>query len=109
MMPAFILVPCMRALPLARLLADGETHSLESLADHLHLEPALVEESLAELEAAGLSLSRREDGGVVIPGGLELLAADRVEAGLTPAVEAIFRIAPCPAAFITGTTWRAVR
>ena len=89
MMPAFNPVLRMRALPLARLLADGETHTLESLADRLNLEPALVEEMLAELAAAGLPLSRREGGGARIPGGLELLAAERVEAALTPRARAL--------------------
>lgn len=89
MMPAFIPVLCMRALPLARLLADGEMHTLELLADRLNSEPALIEEMLAELAAAGLSISRRADGGAGIPGGLELLVAERVEAGLTPRARAL--------------------
>ena len=79
----------MHLLPLARLLADGEAHSLESLAGQLALERGEVEAALTALLEAGVPIKRDEAGAVAVEGGLELLNADHVTAGLTPQARAL--------------------
>ena len=83
-MQPFDPVARMRALPVARLLADGEMHSIQQLAQAARLEGGAVELLLEELQALGLQLVRSDCGAVGLPGGLDLLSRDQVLSALTP-------------------------
>ena len=84
MMQPFDPVVRMRALPVARLLADGEMHSIRSLAQRARVDEGAVGPLLEELQALGLPLVRDDRGAVGLPGGLELLSRDRVLSALRP-------------------------
>lgn len=66
------------------LLADGEFHSADALAAALGVGRATVLKQLKDLAELGLELESVGGRGYRIPGGLELLDADRIRAGLSP-------------------------
>ncbi|MBN7798310.1 bifunctional biotin--[acetyl-CoA-carboxylase] ligase/biotin operon repressor BirA [Parahaliea mediterranea] len=75
-MPKMILLP---------MLADGEFHSGQALAETLGVSRTAVWKQLNRLEELGLELESVRGLGYRIPGGLELLDAERVRAGLDTA------------------------
>jgi BirA family biotin operon repressor/biotin-[acetyl-CoA-carboxylase] ligase len=69
---------------LLSLLADGEFHSGQELADLLGVSRTAVWKQLKKLEELGLELESVKGKGYLIPGGVDLLSRDAVMAGLTP-------------------------
>ena len=77
-------------LTLARLLADGEFHSGQVLADALGLSRTAIWKQLNRLQdELGLSVESVKGRGYRIPGGVELLDVARVCEGLSPRSRAL--------------------
>lgn len=74
--------PLQQLRPVLNLLADGEVHSGESLGAALGVSRAAVWKQLQKLEHYGLPLESVRGRGYRLPGGLNLLSADAIEAGL---------------------------
>ena len=70
--------------PVLELLADGEVHSGESLGAALGVSRAAVWKQLQKLEPFGLTLESVKGRGYRLPGGLNLLSAEHIGAGLAP-------------------------
>jgi BirA family biotin operon repressor/biotin-[acetyl-CoA-carboxylase] ligase len=64
------------------LLADGEFHSGQGLANALGISRTAIWKQLNKLEALGLNIESVKGRGYRIPGGIELLDADLVHLGL---------------------------
>jgi BirA family transcriptional regulator, biotin operon repressor / biotin---[acetyl-CoA-carboxylase] ligase len=79
-MPKTILLP---------MLADGEFHSGQDLADALGVSRTAVWKQLNRLENLGLELESVRGLGYRIPGGLELLEAERIPGALAPGASAL--------------------
>ena len=78
-----------KTLPLA-LLADGEFHSGQDLADSLGVSRTAVWKQLNKLSAAtGLEIESVKGRGYRIPGGIDLLDAEKVRAGLSTSASAL--------------------
>ena len=75
--------------PLLLLLADGEIHSGESLGERLGVSRAAVWKQLQKLEQLGVSVSSVKGRGYQLPGGLDLLDASAIRAGLNEAAGAL--------------------
>ncbi len=69
---------------LLALLADGEFHSGQDLADAIGVSRTAVWKQLRKLEELGLPVEASKSTGYRIPGGIELLEYDRILAGLSP-------------------------
>ena len=67
------------------LLADGAFHSGQELADHLGISRTAVWKQLRKLKDLGLEFEVNKGQGYRIPGGLDLLARDRVLQHMSPA------------------------
>lgn len=76
--------PLQQLRPLLKLLADGEVHSGEFLGAALGVSRAAVWKQLQKLEHYGLPLESVKGRGYRLPGGLNLLSAEAIEAGLDP-------------------------
>lgn len=74
-----------------RLLADGNVHSGEELGDLLGVSRTAVWKQLQKLEKLGVIVDSVKGKGYQIPGGLELLDADRLQAGLNTNAKQYFR------------------
>lgn len=70
--------------PVLELLADGDVHSGESLGAALGVSRAAVWKQLQKLEQLGLPLESVKGRGYRLPGGLNLLDATELRAGLRP-------------------------
>lgn len=80
-------------LTLARLLADGEFHSGQVLADALGLSRTAIWKQLNRLQdELGLSVESVKGRGYRIPGGVELLDVARVCEGLSPRSRALLGV-----------------
>lgn len=66
------------------LMADGEYHSGKDLGELLGVSRTAVWKHLQKLEAYGIPLESVKGKGYRLRGGLELLDADRIRAGLSP-------------------------
>ncbi|WP_308363845.1 MULTISPECIES: bifunctional biotin--[acetyl-CoA-carboxylase] ligase/biotin operon repressor BirA [unclassified Microbulbifer] len=75
--------------PVLDLLADGEVHSGESLGAVLGVSRAAVWKQLKKLEAYGIPLESVKGRGYRLPGGLDLLVAEGIEARLAPRTQAL--------------------
>lgn len=73
--------------PLLLLLADGEVHSGESLGEALGVSRAAVWKQLQKLEQLGLAVASVKGRGYQLPGGLDLLDAESISAGLSAAAK----------------------
>lgn len=74
--------PLQQLRPVLDLLADGEVHSGESLGAALGVSRAAVWKQLQKLELYGLPLESVKGRGYRLPGGLDLLSAESIEADL---------------------------
>jgi BirA family biotin operon repressor/biotin-[acetyl-CoA-carboxylase] ligase len=72
---------------LLKLLADGEFHSGQELADALGVSRTAIWKQLGKLEESGLAYESVKGKGYRLSGGIDLLSEQRVRAGLEPAVE----------------------
>jgi BirA family biotin operon repressor/biotin-[acetyl-CoA-carboxylase] ligase len=72
-------VPKTDVLPL---LADGEFHSGQQLADVLGISRTAVWKQLKKLEELGLEVEASKASGYRLPGGIELLDAQKIQSGL---------------------------
>jgi len=70
--------------PVLELLADGEVHSGQALGAALGVSRAAVWKQLQKLEQLGLALESVKGRGYRLPGGLNLLQADAIDAALQP-------------------------
>lgn len=73
------------------LLSDGEFHSGKALGDLLGVSRTAVWKHLQKLEAYGVPLESVKGKGYRLPGGLELLDADRITNDLTPLARSYLR------------------
>ena len=72
------------------LLADGEFHSGQTLADALGVSRTAVWKQLTKLaDESGIAVERVRGRGYRIPGGLDLLHREEIERGLSPAAAAL--------------------
>lgn len=69
------------------LLSDGACHSGARLAAELGLSRNAVWKQIERIRAAGLDVESEAGRGYRLPGGLELLDADRIRAGLSQAAQ----------------------
>jgi len=75
---------------LLALLADGEFRSGQTLAEDLGVSRTAVWKQLRKLaDEAGIDIERVRGRGYRIPGGLDLLQAERIRRGLTPPAAAL--------------------
>lgn len=70
-------------MPILRLLADGTFHSGEALGHALHLSRTAIWKQVQSLSGAGVVVEAVRGKGYRIPGGLDLLDAARIKAGLS--------------------------
>jgi BirA family transcriptional regulator, biotin operon repressor / biotin---[acetyl-CoA-carboxylase] ligase len=73
------------------LLANGEFHSGQALADALGVSRTAVWKQLGKLEVLGLEIESVKGRGYRIPGGVDLLEANSVHGGLDDATKALVR------------------
>ncbi|MCX2836392.1 bifunctional biotin--[acetyl-CoA-carboxylase] ligase/biotin operon repressor BirA [Microbulbifer thermotolerans] len=83
--------PLQQLRPVLNLLADGEVHSGESLGAALGVSRAAVWKQLQKLTHYGLSLESVKGRGYRLPGGLDLLSPEAIEAGLDSAARNLLR------------------
>lgn len=82
------------------LLADGEFHSGQELGDRLGVSRAAVWKRLQRLRELGIEYQRVRGKGYRIPGGLDLLDAERIRAAMDPDAHGM----PVDVVEITGST-----
>ncbi|SDK82453.1 bifunctional biotin--[acetyl-CoA-carboxylase] ligase/biotin operon repressor BirA [Microbulbifer yueqingensis] len=83
--------PLRQLRPVLELLADGEVHSGQALGDALGVSRAAVWKQLQKLTACGLEVESVKGRGYRVPGGLDLLSAERLGASLEPAAQDLLR------------------
>ncbi|MDP5065508.1 MAG: bifunctional biotin--[acetyl-CoA-carboxylase] ligase/biotin operon repressor BirA [Haliea sp.] len=76
---------------LVPLLADGEFHSGQALADALGVSRTAVWKQLKRLQSLGLEVESVRGRGYRLAGGVELLAEARIIAGLEPSVRPLLQ------------------
>ncbi len=82
------------------LLADGQFHSGEELGDMLGVSRAAVWKRLQRLQELGLEFERLRGKGYRVPGGLDLLDAERIRHAMNPDAQSV----PVDLVEMTGST-----
>lgn len=77
--------------PLLELLADGQVHSGQALGEALGVSRAAVWKQLQKLTVSGLGVESVKGRGYRLPGGLDLLSAERLDASLEPGARGLLR------------------
>lgn len=91
-MPVWLFPVCpMTRTDLLQLLADGEFHSGQKLADDLGVSRTAVWKQLRKLEDSGLLIESVKARGYRLPGGLELLNEQRIRAALQGSAKSLLR------------------
>jgi BirA family biotin operon repressor/biotin-[acetyl-CoA-carboxylase] ligase len=85
---------------LIALLADGDFHSGQELGQKLGVSRAAVWKRLQRLQELGLELERLRGKGYRVPGGLDLLDADRIRLGMDAHAQSV----PVDLVEMTGST-----
>lgn len=75
---------CVALVEVLKILADGEYHSGEEIGRHLGVSRTAVWKQLQKLEALDLVIETVKGRGYRLPGGLDLLDAERIRALLSP-------------------------
>jgi len=81
----------MAAQQILELLADGNFHSGQAIADRFGVSRTAIWKQIEALGELGVQAERVRGRGYRIPGGLELFQEDKILAGLTPAARALLR------------------
>jgi BirA family biotin operon repressor/biotin-[acetyl-CoA-carboxylase] ligase len=74
---------------LLSILADGKFHSGRELGEEIGISRSAIWKHMRRLEDGGLELYSVKGRGYRVPGGLELLDTDQIQAGLLPDVKAV--------------------